>query len=219
MNLKIQGLIAKKKDDDNLTEAELQAKRDSFAAYIKGWKSEQDSNLDQVKAQYSGMPVTRVANSGNTSEVKYMTGIDPYINQPYIGDPLYPGLLPQQQPWEWTNPGPFPQPEKKYGPSPSRSGSSTQDMAEYLQQMLKPQKSEFEVLLDAMFDTAEKEQFLVTLGFEFLHEDGEDWMKREVAGLTEKCKKSDCFDKIFLREMTIKFKNLLISKNSLKLKI
>ena len=204
MSMQIPGLIAKKDTkNSNLSEAEIQAKRDSFEAYIKSWKP------DTQKVGYMSSNLNSGLNTGDVYS-PYIDPLQQYPQQPY------------QQPfdWEWKNPGPFGQPDRGLKPSPNRSGNyNTQDMADYLQAMLKPKKSEFEVLLDAMFDTSEKEQFLITLGFEFKHENGEDWIERTVAGLLEKGKKAEIFDKIFLREMTIKFKNLLISKNSLKLKI
>lgn len=194
--MNIPGLIANKKDDSKLTSAELQAKRDSFEAYMKNWKPE-DITTDSIKSN-----VAHLAN-------QYHTGIDPYKDM-FVDTPnVQPFFSPN---WEYKQ---FPQ----QNPNPSRTGLETQDMARYLQEYLKPKKSEFEILLDAMFDTAEKEQFLITLGFEFTHENGEDLISRTVAGLLEKGKKADLFDKIFLREMTIKFKNLLISKNSLKMKL
>lgn len=203
--MNIPGLIANKKDDSKLTSAELQAKRDSFEAYIKSWKSEEDTLKSQALSNVSNLNQVGTAKMDLLNQ--YMTGIDPYKDA-YINTPMQPF----QPMWEHQ---PYDQGLKA---SPNRK-LETQDMARYLQEYLKPKKSEFEVLLDAMFDTSEKEQFLITLGFEFYHENGEDWIKREVAGFTEKARKSDSFDKIFLREMTIKFKNLLISKNSLKLKI
>lgn len=199
MEMKIPGLIANKKDDDKLTSAELQAKRDSFEAYIKDWKPEsgvQDLTTNSIKSN--------VAHLMN----QYNTGVDPYKDA-YINTPNVPYHQPM---WEYIppqNPGPF-----------GKQGQlQTQDMARYLQEALAPKKSDFELLLNSMFDTSEKEQFLITLGFEFTHENGEDWISRTVAGLLEKGKKAVLFDKIFLREMTIKFKNLLISKNSLKMKL
>lgn len=204
--MKIPGLVANKKDDDKLTSAELQAKRDSFEAYMKNWKPEEELTTNSIKS--------------NTAHLmnQYNAGIDPYkdafINTPNIpyNQPMWEYIPPQN-----PNPGPFGGLVKS---SPTRGDIyKTQDMADYLQAMLKPKKSEFEILLDAMFDTSEKEQFLITLGFEFTQENGEDWISRTVAGLLEKGKKAEIFDKIFLREMTIKFKNLLISKNSLKMKL
>lgn len=197
--MNIPGLIANKKDDDKLTSAELQAKRDSFEAYIKDWKPEQDLTVNSIKSN-----VAHLAN-------QYNTGIDPYHGLDLGNENYKHQFIPN---WEYRPP--YDQGLIKQ--SPNRN-SETQDMARYLQEYLKPKKSEFEVLLDAMFDTSEKEQFLITLGFEFTHENGEDWISRTVAGLLEKGKKADLFDKIFLREMTIKFKNLLISKNSLKMKL
>lgn len=195
--MNIPGLIANKKDDNKLTSAELQAKRDSFEAYMKNWKPEQDLTVNSIKSN-----VAHLAN-------QYNTGVDPYHGLNLDNDYYKQQFIPN---WEYK---PYDQGLK---PSPNRS-LETQDMARYLQEMLKPKKSEFEVLLDAMFDTSEKEQFLITLGFEFTHENGEDYISRTVAGLLEKGKKAVLFDKIFLREMTIKFKNLLISKNSLKMKL
>jgi hypothetical protein len=196
MSLEIPGLIANSKENSKLTSAELQAKRDSFEAYMKSWKA--DDFGPQVKA------LNQSANSN-----VYHTGVDPYhgldlgqYQQPFV----------DLNQWKYV---PYDQGLKKT----SDRSLQTQDMVKYLQEYLQPKKSEFEILLDAMFDTSEKEQFLITLGFEFKHENGEDYMERTVAGLLEKGKKAEIFDKIFLREMTIKFKNLLISKNSLKMKL
>jgi len=204
--MKIPGLIANKKEDSKLTSAELQAKRDSFEAYMKSWKPEEELTTNSIKS--------------NTAHLmnQYNTGIDPYKNE-FINTQNIPFNQPM---WEYIppqnpNPGPFGGLVKS---SPNRKDVyQTQDMVRYLQEALAPKKSDFELLLNSMFDTSEKEQFLITLGFEFTHENGEDYISRTVAGLLEKGKKAVLFDKIFLREMTIKFKNLLISKNSLKMKL
>lgn len=216
MSMEIPGLIAKQDKSSNLTEAEKQAKRDSFEAYIKNWKSEEDmlKKMAQLPIEFDKESLQLKRLNPNPISSAYVGGIDPYQDMWQNPNTF------TSPNWEWQNPGPFGPIDGGLRPSPNRSGQlQTQDMADYLQAMLKPKKSEFEVLLDAMFDTSEKEQFLITLGFEFKHENGEDWMERTVAGLLEKGKKAEIFDKVFLREMTIKFKNLLISKNSLKLKI
>ena len=80
-------------------------------------------------------------------------------------------------------------------------------------------KFSFMDLLNSIFDTSEKEQFLLNLGFEFVNEDGKDWIQRTVLGYREKGEKNISLDIIFLREITIKFKNLLLAKATLKLKI
>lgn len=211
-DLKIPGLLAKKNKDSKLTQAQLEAKQDSFEAFIKNWQPNPHSTLNYDQQKQQGLEQLK--------SVSYTGGLDPYNGSGVI--PLTIGDFPMQQkpytepynPFDqpWKNPGPF-------GGPLNRRDTDYKEYADYLQEMLKPKKSEFEVLLDAMFDTSEKEQFLITLGFEFTHENGEDWISRTVAGLLEKGKKADLFDEIFLREMTIKFKNLLISKNSLKMKL
>ena len=204
MNIKIPGLIANQKDDAKLTSAELQAKRDSFAACIKTW--EKDVGFETVKQLFPDQLVTRTSTPNGSSnsyvDNNYSTGIDPYWGVPGQNQ-----FVPQK-----VHPGPFPRPGYQ-------EDFNAQDWAIKLQDMISPKVNPFQVMLDIMFDMSEKEQFLINLGFEFFTQDGEDYMQREVAGILEKGKKLMLFDTIFLREMMIKFKNLLISKNSLKLKI
>lgn len=200
--LKIPGLIADKKEDSKLTQSELQAKRDSFEAYVKMWKEDKESSLSydqQYKTKLDNLQQQALLNTPNPGW-EYSGGANTFNNQPSIIGQF--GQLGQHPPG-----------------TPGIIGNSTESMSEYLGGLMYPKKTPLEELVNSIFDTAEKEQFLMTLGFEFYHEDGHDWIKREVAGFMEKGKKSDIFEKVFLREITIKFKNLLISKASLKMKL
>ena len=82
-------------------------------------------------------------------------------------------------------------------------------------------KSAFEEILDELFNQEEKINFLMSVGYEFL--DGDDIVKT-MSGNT-KIRKGDAefgwldFDKLFVKEISIKFRNLLLAKVTLKLKI
>ena len=195
--MKIPGLIANKKEDSKLTSAELQAKRDSFEAYIKDWKPEsgvQDLTTNSIKSN--------VAHLMN----QYNTGVDPYKDA-YINTPNVPYHQPM---WEYIppqNPGPF-----------GKQGQlQTQDMARYLQEALAPKKSDFELLLNSMFDTSEKEQFLIDVGYELIHNPIETTVTRKLSDGTVKTIKGSV-DEVFLKEITVKFKGLLLAKGTLRIK-
>lgn len=240
--LNIPGLIAKKTAEEaKLTEAELQGKRDKFAEQIASWKPNDsmtmsyDLTLDQVQKMYPNQKVSVIDSNGNCSYVDYNSGVDPnYLNYPntgipaaqqlapYIGD--VPGLgngwkQPATNPFDeyqknWKNPGPFG--GVKGSPKRQTDDSLFEEM---LRSYARPVKSSFEDLLDTMFDAAEREQFLISVGFEFTHEDGKDYISRTVGGLLEKGEKNLIMGKIFLREITLKFKNLLLTKVTLKIKL
>lgn len=203
--MEIPGLIANKKDDSKLTSAELQAKRDSFEAYMKSWKLEEELTTNSIKS--------------NTAHLmnQYNTGIDPY-NNAFINTPNIPFNQPM---WEYIppqnpNPGPFGGLVKS---SPNRKDVyQTQDMVRYLEEYLKkPKKSEFEVLLEAMFDTSEKEQFLIDVGYELIHNPIETTVTRKLSDGTVKTIKGSV-DEVFLKEITVKFKGLLLAKGTLRIK-
>lgn len=77
------------------------------------------------------------------------------------------------------------------------------------------QRTALEELVDGMFDTSEKEQFLIELGYEFfVDQKGFDSFRR---GETVWNKALD-LEKVFMKEIRIKFKNLIMTKQTLKFK-
>ena len=116
---------------------------------------------------------------------------------------------------------PFFEEPKKYGPPPSRTAKELEyhnDLNGLVNKHFK--KSPLEEMFEMMFSTSEKEQFLMDMGYilEFDHTDGAyDIYKKSPVG--EKIRESRSFNEIFMKEMGIKFKILLLSKSALKLKL
>lgn len=83
--------------------------------------------------------------------------------------------------------------------------------------MIPPQRSAFEEVIDILFSTAEKEQYLIDIGYEFFvnSSNGRDEIRK---GNTAWDRSLD-LNMLFLKEISIKFKNLLLAKPSLKIKI
>lgn len=94
-------------------------------------------------------------------------------------------------------------------------GFDTETMKDLLYKHFSPKKNGFEELIDSLFDTAEKEQLLIDMGYEFYTSDkGVDNIRK---GGSVWNRKMD-LDTVFMKEITIKFKNLLITKQVKKLK-
>lgn len=116
---------------------------------------------------------------------------------------------------------PYFEPFKKYGPPPQRTAKELEyqnDLNGLVNKHFK--KSPLEDMFELMFSTSEKEQFLIDMGYilEFDHSDGAyDIYKKSSTG--EKIRESKSLNEIFMKEMGIKFKILLLSKAALKLKL
>ena len=80
-------------------------------------------------------------------------------------------------------------------------------------------RSAFEILIDTLFSTSEKEQFIIDCGWKIeMGKNGNYLISRELANgdLTVSNKS---LDELFLEHITVKFKNLLLAKPTLKIKI
>lgn len=237
---KIPGLLQGKKEKafDKLNQAEVQAIRDRFAQQIK----QQDQNYEFQKE------VAKIKSDCNTftdhslmpSTNGYVVGFDPYhqgqagtgiandpnllLNVPGIGQlggyapPMdYGDWYKQQQPSK-----PLISPRiKPYGPSPSRRDTEYEkDAMKYIQDMIKPKTSPFEEIINAIFSQTEKEQFLIDAGYilEWDNQDGSYDIKRKLNDGSIKTITTP-LNELFLKEITVKFKNLLLAKQVLKLKL
>jgi hypothetical protein len=81
-------------------------------------------------------------------------------------------------------------------------------------------ESPFEEILNTLFDTNEKVDFLLGVGYTIYQENGQEWIRRVTSnGYETKGKLDVSINSLFLREITIKFKNLLLAKSTLKIKI
>ncbi len=94
--------------------------------------------------------------------------------------------------------------------------SPQQDPSEYINNMLKnkPAKSSFEEMIDLIFSYDEKKEYLIGIGYDYKESlvcRGEDRGTIDNPYLN--------LHVIFLKEITIKFKNLLLAKASLKIKL
>jgi len=219
--LNIPGLIAGKKTlaEKHLTDAELQKERLRFAE-MQTYKSKQD----KLKAMTSVVNNNGIPDSiTSTYHMTTQEIVDKFGVQ--TGDYVFPYQQPYQQPLELDNykkffPNPYPSTPKTYGPSPSRTGINNQDWEKELMSYLKPKKSAFEEILDVLFTTAEKEQFLIDIGYmlNWNNTDGSHDITRKLASGEIKTITNSLND-LFLKEITVKFKNLLLAKATLKLKL
>lgn len=113
--------------------------------------------------------------------------------------------------------------------NPLGNGSSIVDenllreMQEFMKQG-KPfmnKRSAFELMVEEMFTTAEKEQVLIDMGYEFtttvISNDPPKITRRLADGTTKVITNS--LEDLFLKEIVVKFKNILLRKEVLKLKI
>ena len=125
---------------------------------------------------------------------------------------IAPYMIPQKSP--------FPPNPAKQDPYGSNKSSSEEILRELL---LRKSKSPFEEILDSLFDNSEKEQFLIDSGYEFyINSKGEDMISKKVPGEENKYlywSRDKELDSLFIKEISIKFKNLLIRKEKLKLKL
>lgn len=243
-NVNIPGLIQGKKSEweKNLSEAEIQNERIKYAQSQKyqtqkakvdalskvvnngipnSMYIEQELTLDQVKEMYPQMDVSKVARHGNQSMVDFNSLLNNYgagtSIQPDWTIPL-PYTQPYQQPMELDDYKKlFPTQPKKYGPSPSRTGKDNFFDQKALMDYLKPKRSAFEEILDVLFTTAEKEQFLIDVGYELIHNAIETTVTRKLSDGTVKTIKGSV-DEVFLKEITVKFKGLLLAKGTLRIK-
>lgn len=247
-NVNIPGLIQGKKSEweKNLSEAEIQNERIKYAQSQKyqtqkakvdalskvvnngipnSMYIEQELTLDQVKEMYPQMDVSKVARHGNQSMVDFNSLLNNYgagtSIQPDWTIPLpytQPYQQPYQQPMELDDYKKlFTTQPKKYGPSPSRTGKDDFFDQKALMDYLKPKRSAFEEILDVLFTTAEKEQFLIDVGYELIHNAIETTVTRKLSDGTVKTIKGSV-DEVFLKEITVKFKGLLLAKGTLRIK-
>lgn len=201
--IKIPGLITDKKSS-KLTEAEVQAMRDKFAKQVM---FPQQGAGDFVEQRINSMPV--VFNSsymGDTNSKPY--GYYDYSDQNNYG---------VQKPFFDNDRF------KKYGPSPSRHAPTKQDHEDWKNQLvdyMKPKRSSFEDIIDLLFARSEKEQFLIDAGYRVEKGETQDsyTITRQLTDGTIK-KITTPLDELFLKEITVKFKNLLLAKAVLKLKL
>jgi hypothetical protein len=208
-NVNIPGLIAKENDSK-------QKQRDLYAENLARFNKDETPNvmttkhemtLQEIANQYPGHDVSQVVANYGQSYVDYTgTGLtNPLGVNPYIGDG-----------WKTRNPGPF----GGVKASPQRQVQDNTLFEEMLNSYMKPPRSTFEDLLDSMFSVAEKEQFLISVGYEFEHKsENESNIYRKIGDLPMQSWPYKSLATLFLQEITIKFKNLLLTKATLKIKI
>lgn len=88
----------------------------------------------------------------------------------------------------------------------------------------KSTKTPFEEILEQLFSLSEKEQFLIDLGYilEWDNQDGSYDIYKMESGtkvMVSGSKGKSVFEDLFLKEISIKFKNLLLAKPKLTVKI
>lgn len=204
--VKIPGLIEDK--NPKMTQDETQAMREKFAKQQKIQAQIQSEIPDSMTSTYHMTPAQIEEQFGikvnNQYTVPGGTGGEFKYNQPYIIN----------QPSPYQNPYDIEKFQKKITPQ------STEEFKFSLLEYMKRKKSAFEEILDMLFTTAEKEQFLIDIGYFFENDplNNAAIIKRKLSTGEVKTV-TNSLDDLFLKEITVKFKNLLLAKATLKLKL
>jgi hypothetical protein len=104
--------------------------------------------------------------------------------------------------------GPPPQPKTRI---PQRPYTPLQDeLNEYIKTKTLPKKTDFELVIDSLFSTHEKMEYLLSIGY-VQDSVGKFYRADSTASSGE-------LNRLFLHEITIKFKNLLLTKGTIKIK-
>ncbi len=198
----IPGLIAKSSttQEDNV----------DFNGFLSHWKSDDKMNTETQKLLENTFSEQK--KKQYEEEWNKVLGVNSSINH-YKDDNLYY----QEQ----LNQGLIPDYAKKTrrGFPPSVTRTSTIDMEELMQKYLNPPKSDFEHIIDALFTVEEKLDYLKGLGYSIFGNPPSpnlnNFLQLEKDG--NSCPGN--LGIIFLREISIKFKNLLLAKPILKVKL
>ena len=246
MSIDIPGLLEPK--NSKMTKDEIQAMRTKFANQVKkpspnnsipdSMTASYQMTIDEIQKKFGDAikPETyealRQAQSKNTNGVwelmdqenedtlknlfmnGYGTGAADFLK--FKQDWDYNRFVPGDQvltPWD-KNIGGY----DLYKQRPMKDPSPF-DMSQFEQLLKKPQKSAFEEIIDNLFDTSEKEQFLISVGYRF----DKEYIWRDNPQDQGEVQRWDnntgSLASLFLKEISIKFKNLLLMKATLKLKI
>lgn len=213
MSLKIPGLIAKEKSNSTRD-------RNLYEEHIKQWQKEGKSDEFTGAEIADANSVTHKATISET-ELLAMWGKrkadTPYLDS--LSKPHDPNWINNKFYEPFGYPQPQPQPLRVQ--KPYNTQSILDELARQGVKLPKP-KSAFEEMLDMMFSRAEREQFLMDMGYELEQE-------KDVPGISYKITRkladgtvktiTNSLDDLFLKEVTVKFKNLLMAKATLKIKI
>lgn len=188
--VKIPGLIAK--ETKNQEQELLDNGKNLFDEYMKGWRPNLQSKYEQVVNT-----INSVSNIGTTAE------------------PLIPDLHHLLGQWEtkqkyFDQNQVFGPPQPKYRrPQPSLTDG---DYANFMAMLKKNNaKSEFENMIDFLFSLQEKKDYLLSVGYQ-QDSSGKFWKEKSTASNGE-------LNSLFLHEITIKFKNMLLAKGTIKIKL
>jgi len=188
--------------------AELQILEDFVNAKLASnyiARDEDLKNQPQASLTSTGTDIKYLVNQQN--QQPYGMPYQPDIDLGYINNPM-----------KTMNPGPFPKPDPYFKQDPfnkkyTRIAEDDQSQAQKsLIDYMKGKedaKNEFEKLVSEIFTEDEKIEYLLSIGYTtvsrvyFKDRNGMDWN----------------IEPAFLREMMIKFKNLLLAKSVLKIKL
>jgi hypothetical protein len=223
--LKIPGLIQGKKSESDklLSEAELERERLEFAASQKTAELRNKALAATIHAQANSRSVKQELTPAQASALYGQSYPGTSATQPYELGNGYFDIDKLNQPAPLDLLKKYWEDSKVYGPSPSRQVNPFKD-AEYFQQeilkKLKPQKTAFEEMIDLVFSAAEKEQFLIDIGYTLERDKQDDnpIIRRKMSDGSMKLITNTLND-LFLKEITVKFKNLLLAKATLKLRL
>jgi hypothetical protein len=222
MGVEIPGLIAKENDSK-------QKHRENYAAFNQALPKDKNQIKNEAENQ-----LQYLAKTGSISQQQLNTALGDLINNPN-------GLTGNA--WDWNDYtknvpqiAPYKQPYDPFGsgakyPQPYQNPKVNIPLDEDLLREMKnfkskPQKSEFELLIENLFSQEEKEQLLIDMGYELENApvDARGYVstapiiiKRKLADGTYKTI-TNSLDDLFLKEITVKFKNLLLAKATLKIK-
>jgi hypothetical protein len=220
-HFKISGLIAKEpkllsmSTKDEYSEY-LQKKREEFQKCLDNWEQTSKTFDSPIDGQSGDTQSPAIAPyDGGTITTTGSSLVD--INQ-----------QPQDLNGYWGYDGTTAS-SKKFTRRPSFSviqtpNLSSIDMEQFLR-LMTPQKSQFEELINALFTLEEKYDFLISMGYTCEVLEGKPVLNNDLMmrvprkDMHQEQVLYSSLEYCFLREITIKFKNLLLAKQTLKLKI
>lgn len=187
--------------------------------YNEMYKEKVEKELTAFKDKIPGLvKLQEQVNSQALNSINSNTGTSVYPSGwDYMGQSL-------KTPWDHD----YYKQHKPTNPIPPMPGKSNQIKYDEFEIYLKsklgkmiPKKSAFEEVIDTLFSAEEKREFLINMGYKFV----KDSSGIPVITITDSKgyqsigNENVSLNQFFLKEITIKFKNLLLTKQTLKLKI
>jgi hypothetical protein len=214
--VKIPGLIAKEKDAFVTPQKNIgkntKYNTTNYHDILQGFVKDKEQELN---AKYN--EITRTVEQIGQNVSGY---VDPTIGtttEPLIPSPQY---LLDQNLNQWGSNQKYFNQKQAYGlPAPKyrKPPDDTNSLEDYIKMMehlrKNPPKSEFEIIIDSLFNSVEKLDFLKSIGYEHILGDNV-----RSSSIEEGLEVTESVQQAFLREMCKKFKNMLLAKGTIKIK-